>query len=245
MRLVCFPFAGSSASIFRPWIDRLPAEVEVLGVQLPGRENRLREQYIRNMDEIVEHLEREIGPALDPPYVFFGHSLGSLIAYELLQRLEATGRGRAELFVASGAPAPHTCISSGEPLTLTKEQIQRDLRKISGTDTTLLDNVELIALLLPMFQADFELYVNYRYRDAAPIKTPIVVIRGADDIYISHQRQLEWNRHTHGQFLFHIVPGGHHFMIDSSEAVLGLINNYLKPILSRHIGCGLPIVQDA
>jgi surfactin synthase thioesterase subunit len=197
------------------------------------------------MDEVVDQLEREIGPALNPPYVFFGHSLGALIAYELLQRLEAAGQSRPEFFVASGAPAPHICISSGEPRTLTKEQIQQDLRQISGTNTALLDNAELFALLLPMFQADFELYVNYQYREAAPLKTPIIVIRGADDTYISHQRQLEWNRHTDRQLLFHIVPGAHHFMIDSSEAVLGLVNNYLKPILSRPTGYGFPIVHSA
>ena len=245
LRLVCFPFAGSSASIFRPWIDSLPGEVEVLAVQLPGRENRLRERCIRDMDEIVEQLEHEIGPVLAPPFVFFGHSLGSLIAYELLQRLEAAGRSRAELFFASGAPAPHTCISPEEPHTLTQDQIQRDLRKISGTHATLLDDAELLALLLPMLQADFELFANYRYREPAPLQSPIVAIRGAADAYITHQRQLEWNRHTDRQFSFHIIPGPHHFMVDSSEALLALVNAYLAPILNRHARRGLPVVHGA
>jgi medium-chain acyl-[acyl-carrier-protein] hydrolase len=242
--MVCFPFAGAGASIFRSWIDRLPAEVEVLAVQLPGRENRLREGYIRKMDEIVEQLEREIGPMLHSPFAFFGHSLGSLIAYELLQRLTATSGRQAELFFASGAPAPHTCVSSGEPHMLTKEQIEADLRKISGTDTTLLDNAELLELLLPMFQADFELYANYRFRDSAPLQTPIVVIRGADDAYITHQRQLEWKRHT-DQFSFHIISGNHHFMVNSSEELLTLVNSYLAPILNRQDHHGLPLVQSA
>jgi len=245
LRLVCFPFSGSSASIFRPWIDSLSAEIEVLAVQLPGRENRLRERYIRDMDEIVEQLEHEIGPVLDPPFVFFGHSLGSLIAYELLQRLEATGRHRAELFFASGGPAPHTCIPPDERRTLTQDQILQDLRKISGTHATLLDDAEVLALLLPMLQADFEIYGNYRYRESAPLRSPIVSIRGAADAYITHQRQLEWNRHTDREFSFHTIPGPHLLMADSSGALLALLNAYLAPILNRHARRGLPVVHSA
>lgn len=245
LRLICFPFAGSSASIFRPWVDKLPLEVEVLAVQLPGRENRLREQCIRDMDEIVEHLEFEIGPVLDPPFVFFGHSLGSLIAYELLQRLEAKGQIRAELFFASGGPAPHTCISPEEPRRLTQDQILRDLRKLSGAHATLLDDVEVLALMLPMLQADFELYANYRYREPAPLHSPIVAIRGAADAYITYQRQLGWKQHTDRQFSLHTIAGPHLFMVDSFGALIALVNTYLAPILNRHARRGLPSVHSA
>lgn len=245
LKLVCFPFAGSSASIFRPWIDRLPREVEVLAVQLPGRENRLREPYLRDMNQIVEQLEREIGPVLDPPFVFFGHSLGSLIAYELLQRLEATGRCRPELFFASGGPAPHTRIPPDERRTLTQDQILRDLRQISGAHASLLEDTEVLALLLPMLQADFEVYTNYRYRESAPLQSSIVSIRGASDAYITHESQLEWSRHTDRRFSFHVIPGPHLFVVDSFEALLALVNTYISPILHRHARRGLPVVHSA
>jgi medium-chain acyl-[acyl-carrier-protein] hydrolase len=244
LKLVCFPFAGSSASVFRPWIDRLPAEVEILAVQLPGRENRLRERCVRDMDEIIQQLEREIGALLTSPFVFFGHSLGSLIAYELMQQLKARGQGLPELFFASGAPAPHTCITTEHPRTLTQDQILRDLRTISGTHASLLDDAELIALVLPMLQADFELYANYRYQERAPLQSPIVAIRGADDTYITQQRQMEWKRHTDRQFTFRTIPGPHHFMVDSAEALLALVNTYLAPILSRHGRRGLPVIYN-
>ncbi|WP_043225454.1 thioesterase II family protein, partial [Burkholderia glumae] len=41
VRLVCFHYAGSGASMFAPWAAALPDAVELLAVQLPGRENRL------------------------------------------------------------------------------------------------------------------------------------------------------------------------------------------------------------
>jgi surfactin synthase thioesterase subunit len=245
LRLFCFPFAGSSASVFRSWVDELPEEVEVLAIQLPGRENRLRERCMSDMGEVVEKLEIEIDSCLDLPFVFFGHSLGSLIAYELLRRLETGGQHRAELLFASGGPAPHTCRALAEPLRLTQDQVLLDLRRISQAHSSLLDDREVLALMLPMLQADFELYANYRYRDTTPLQSPIVAIRGATDSYITRESQLEWKRHTARRFLFHTIPGPHLFMVDSPAALIALVNAYFAPILNSHRRAGLPLVQNA
>lgn len=244
LRLFCFPFAGSSASVFRPWINALPGEVEVLAIQLPGRENRLREPCLREMESIVQALDEEIGGLLEPPFVFFGHSLGSLIAYQLLQRLERSGRSTAELLVASAGPAPHTCSAPDKPRRLTQDQILADLQRISGAHSEVLDDPEVRALLLPMLQADFEIYANYRYQEALPLRCPILALRGAADTYITHGSQAEWKKHTNHQFSFHTLPGQHLFMVDSSGALLALLNTYLVPILGRIGRRGLPLVQS-
>ncbi len=245
LRLFCFPFAGSSASLFRPWIEALPEQVEIMAVQLPGRENRLREPCVHDMDEIMEKLGPEIEACLDLPFVFFGHSLGSLVAYELLRRLEDRGRQRAELFIASGGLAPHTCIAPAEPLRLTPDQILQDLRRISPTHGALFNDREVLTLMLPMLQADFEIYANYQYRERAPLRTPVVAIRGAADTYITYQSQLEWKQHTDRQFAFHTIPGTHLFMVDSPRALLALVNVYLTPILDRCCRKARPFGQNA
>ena len=38
-RLFCFPFAGGGVGAFRSWLRLLPADVELIGLQLPGREH--------------------------------------------------------------------------------------------------------------------------------------------------------------------------------------------------------------
>ncbi|WP_256732064.1 thioesterase II family protein, partial [Burkholderia pseudomallei] len=43
VRLFCFHYAGATASIFRTWPGGLPDWIEVVAVQLPGREYRLGE----------------------------------------------------------------------------------------------------------------------------------------------------------------------------------------------------------
>lgn len=233
LRLFCFPFAGSSASVFRPWIDQLPEGIEVLGIQLPGRENRLSEPCIRNMEEIVERLEVSIRQYCEPPFVFFGHSLGSLIAYQLLHRIEEISGLTADLFFASGSPAPHSCPTSNVPLRFSQAQILSDLERISGPHTNLLKNPELFSMFLPMLQADFEVYANFRYQDLGVLSCPIIAIRGADDGYVSLESQLGWERHTDCSFKFHVIPGKHLFMVDSAKTFLPLIHNYLMPLVKQ------------
>src|SRR5262245_10924381 len=53
LRLFCFPYAGGGASAFRGWPPGLPAEIETLAVQPPGREGRFREAAHRSLPELV------------------------------------------------------------------------------------------------------------------------------------------------------------------------------------------------
>ena len=49
LSLVCFPPAGAGASVFHGWEKVLPADVQLLPVELPGRGTRLRELALGNM----------------------------------------------------------------------------------------------------------------------------------------------------------------------------------------------------
>ncbi|MDP6582372.1 MAG: thioesterase domain-containing protein [Vicinamibacterales bacterium] len=81
LRLICFPYAGGGASAFRGWGERLCAGVELVAVQLPGREDRLAEVPFTRLDTLISALSDELGPALDRPFAFFGHSMGALTAF--------------------------------------------------------------------------------------------------------------------------------------------------------------------
>src|SRR3954447_1958571 len=106
LRLFCFPYAGGAASIFRSWADDLPPEIEVCPIQLPGREGRFREAPFTRLAPLVDALTLALLPHLNVPYALFGHSLGALISFELVRRLQRQNVARpAHLFV-SGHNAP-------------------------------------------------------------------------------------------------------------------------------------------
>ena len=110
--LVCLPHAGSGAFQFRPWQELLGPDVALLAVQLPGRENRWREEPATGMAQVLDELVPALASRLDLPYAVFGHSMGALVGYELARAL-GRDHGRWPLgFVASASRAPD---EQGEP----------------------------------------------------------------------------------------------------------------------------------
>src|SRR5688572_31776322 len=101
VRMVCFAYAGGGASAFRRWAALMPDGVEVVAAQPPGREARFVETPLRALAPMVGGLRDAIAPLLDRPLVFFGHSLGALVAFELTRALREAGlRQPAHLFVS-------------------------------------------------------------------------------------------------------------------------------------------------
>jgi medium-chain acyl-[acyl-carrier-protein] hydrolase len=104
LKMFCFPHAGGSALIFRQWAELLPPTVQVISVELPGRGSRLREPSFLSLPALVNELEEVILPLLDKPFVFFGHSMGAVIAFELTRALRRRhGLVPQALFVAGRA----------------------------------------------------------------------------------------------------------------------------------------------
>src|ERR1700741_2675334 len=88
LRLFCLPFAGAGASAFREWPSAFGPRVEVVAVQLPGREQRIRE---RPVIDSTEGWSTIAAPA-DRPYAIFGPSMGARLAFEVVRELRRAGR---------------------------------------------------------------------------------------------------------------------------------------------------------
>jgi surfactin synthase thioesterase subunit len=81
-RLFCFPHAGGGAQAYKEWSEQFPT-VEVQAINLPGRGNRQNEKPITELAVLVRSIVNAIRHQLDLPYAFFGHSWGSVLAFEV------------------------------------------------------------------------------------------------------------------------------------------------------------------
>ena len=64
--------------MYHTWTGGL-SNVDVCPVQLPGRENRMRERALTRMSLLIDALDIAIRPYLSTPFAFFGHSMGALM----------------------------------------------------------------------------------------------------------------------------------------------------------------------
>jgi len=212
VRLICFPFAGGTASVFEPWSD-VPA-LDVYAVQYPGRETRWREPSLPTIDTLVDALVEGISPLCDGSFAFWGHSFGALVAFELTRQFRLRGRPLPCLVIASGARAPHL-----EPLNrihhLPEREFLRELITFNGIGRELLENRELLSAVLPVIQDDFRLFEEYSFSQSEPLPMPISAFGGLQDGKVPVGDLLAWSIHTSNTFRPRFLAGSHFFPFDS------------------------------
>ncbi|GAB3109634.1 alpha/beta fold hydrolase [Streptomyces calidiresistens] len=216
VRLFCFPYAGGGGSVFRTWGRSLPAGTEVWTASLPGRESRLAEPPLRRMEPLIEQLHEAITPHLDLPYVFFGHSMGALIAFELTRRLRRAGDPPPDRLVLAAFRAPHLPNPNIRIHHLPDEVLKTVLLK-EGTSRQVLESEELMRALLPTLRADLELCDTYRFRDDLPLPMPLTVLGGDRDVRVGREDLRGWRAQAAGPFRLAMLPGPHFFIHSSPD----------------------------
>ncbi len=232
-RLFCFPYAGGGASIYGRSTNRLPAFLDLIPVQLPGRENRLDEPPIRKLSELVEQAAQCLRPYLRPPFAFFGHSMGSLIAFELCRKLRKLKWPNPECLFVSAMRGPHLPRRHPPRYNLPKSALMQELRTLGGTPGGVFEDDELLELILPTLRADFAVCDQYEFVVERPLEIPICAFAGSDDTEAPPHVVAGWRQHTLRRFSFHVMSGGHFFINSSRQAVLDLIGSELGALSNR------------
>jgi medium-chain acyl-[acyl-carrier-protein] hydrolase len=231
LRIYGFPHSGGNASLFRPWVGELPRGVELWAVQLPGRENRIAEAPITNLRQLADQLADVFGAEQPVPFVFFGHSLGGLLSFEVARRLRRLRRaGPVRLFV-SGVRAPHLPDHDPPIRDLPDAEFIAKLGALNGTPANLLGNQELMDLLMPVLRADCELSETYSYEDDEPLDCSIVVFAGDADPRTPVESVGPWRRHTAAAFAVEVFSGDHFYVMTAQKDVTSRLSAHLAPVL--------------
>ena len=228
LRLFCFPYAGGGASLFRTWSDGLPADVEVCPVQLPGRGTRLLEPPFTRLSPLIQALTEAIFPLLDKPFVFFGHSLGALISFELARHLRKEYAVNPVRLFISADRAPQ--IPNRDPPThsLPEGEFLAQLRRLNGTPREVLEDEELRQIMLPLLRADFAVYETYEYSTEPPLNCPISAFGGLQDHRVSRGDLEAWRDQTNVSFSLRMFPGDHFFLNTTQPVLLRALSQELR-----------------
>jgi len=196
------------------WTDAVPTSVEIIPVQLPGREARIADQPFVRLAPLLSELAEAMVPHLGVPFALFGHSMGALICFELARYLRrAFGASPVHLFL-SAAPAPQMQRRHRAMHDLPTEELLEELRRLDGTPNEVLRSDEVMHLLLPALRADLTLIETYSYFPDAPLACPISVFGGLNDARVTPAEIAAWREHGSGPFTQRMVPGGHFFAYD-------------------------------
>lgn len=228
INLICLPYAGGAFSFFKPWEERLGASIRLLPVELSGHGVRFDEPLYDSVDEAVTDLfsilEADIRSGV--PYAMFGHSLGTLLAYELVKFLEQKALPPPLHVFFSGRATPDTEDNS---LELSKKNDGFFIQEIKNYDDLpreLLQYPQLLKYYLPVIRSDLKLVGTYRAVQpiAKAIPCNISVLFGHKDSNYQKEDVEKWKNVTEKGCSFHYFDGGHFFIGTHTTEVVKIIN---------------------
>lgn len=246
LTVICLPHAGGASSYFRRWIPVTPERVELLGVQYPGREDRISEPVPGTVaalaGEVAAAVASELRERPRPQWALFGHSLGAAIVFEVTRLLENQDL-QPDRLIVSARHAPHIRRASTLHLA-SDDQLVADLRRLGGTASPVLDDPEIRSLLLPTIRADYQLAETYQPSALEPgtapseacipmIETPVTAIVGDRDSEASPADGRQWAAVTRGLFEIRVLRGGHFYLAEDPRTAVSEITSTLAPELTN------------
>jgi surfactin synthase thioesterase subunit len=225
-RLFCLPHAGAGVAGWRSLAKHLP-QLDWVPLDLPGRDGRRSEPAHLTIAAAVHELAPRI--ETDRPYAVLGHSMGALLAFELVRALRRMDAPAPEHLLLSSRRAPHLPDPFPAMHSLPEAAFIAELqRRFSALPQVLLDSPALLALFLPTLRADYAKLDTYVHVEELPLSVPITVMWGRADTRLEHSDLEAWQQHTTGGFRLLPVEGGHFWFKDDPAPLLAELAAVLR-----------------
>jgi surfactin synthase thioesterase subunit len=213
-RLYIFPHAGGSADFYVPFARAFSPGVKCVAVQYPGkRAGKDLSQYV-GIHELADKLAKMLKPEETPggQIAFFGHSMGSLLSFELALRFEQAGNPISALFV-SASPAPGM-LRQVAPVQGTDHQLLALVSQVTGVNPEFLNNEQFAATILPTLRG-LKAVAAYESPPEAKVSCPIYGLMADNDELGTAELMMPWRARTTSDFDLTVFPGDH-FYINSN-----------------------------
>jgi len=206
--------------MFNMWSDYLLPEIELFLIHLPGRDKRISEAPYELLSPLAEVLAGALNPHLNKPFVFFGHSMGALVSFEVARQLRRRHSPQPiHLFVSAHQP-PHKPDLHPFLYQLPDNEFLKETEELYGAlpDVVRQDS-EVLKFYLSIMRADFTMVGTYQYIHESPLDCPISVFGGLQDKSVTQDNLKSWCEQTTSSFNLQMFAGNH-FFFQGSRTIL-------------------------
>jgi surfactin synthase thioesterase subunit len=226
LTLYCLPYAGASATIYLRWRRLIPAWIEIVPIELPGRGMRMNEDVRSNYPALTSFLSDEIARSAPQHYALFGHSMGALLAFGVTQQLRQMRAVPPVALLIAGCAAPSRQDSRRYSKIRTEADLIADLNQQGGTPEEVFKSPELLAMTLDLLRADYQVCESFQYTQQIPLPVPIHCFGGKTDV-IDAENLDTWRLESSRLFTLDWFDGGHFFLRHSEEWFLQVLTRRL------------------
>jgi external thioesterase TEII len=213
-QIVMFPFGGGSGYSYSGLASQIDEDVEIIVINPPGHFFNSG-KALESIDAMVYLYAKELRRLLKHNIIFFGHSIGGIVAYELCKMLE------------KDIPIKRMIISSVNPPHSTKDHV--DLQSDMDTETLIRkctdlggmphifqQEPELLESFLNGLRADLkalEVYSPPKLEDVEKLSISATVLYSDRDYIVNAARVREWEYYLDcSEFIQ--FPGDHFYLFD-------------------------------
>jgi surfactin synthase thioesterase subunit len=228
MILFCLPYAGGSETIYYKWKKHLHPSIQVVPMELKGRGKRFSEFCYESLEEAVDDIFGNIkDKIIDDDFAIYGHSMGSLLAYELYYKISELNLRKPKHIFFSGYKAPSIVRERENTYTLPNYDFMKKVMELGGTPEELMNNQELLQIFLPIIRSDFKILETYNYEEREEkIQCDVSILNGKQDS-INLEEILTWKNHVSRSFKVYNFEGNHFFINSNVENITSIINTTL------------------
>ncbi|PYG85689.1 surfactin synthase thioesterase subunit [Ruminiclostridium sufflavum DSM 19573] len=233
IRLLCFPHAGGSAATYNRWKKYLDSSIEVVPVELAGRGSRMKDCFYDSMPEAIDDVCSIISPLIkNCDYAVYGHSMGTIIAFELCHRLMEEGRREPLHLFVSGRYPPNIKRDEKYLSRLPDREFLDEIFSLGGTSKEIFKSRELLDIFIPILRADYRMIEKYKYTSYnKKFNFGITAFNGRADAVVSYDEITEWRQHTAARHPVYEFDGDHFFINEKTEEITEIINSTLRDFI--------------
>ncbi|EZH74461.1 hypothetical protein ATO12_11880 [Aquimarina atlantica] len=224
-KIIAIPFAGGNQYSFKTIEKYIQKDIEWVTVELPGRGGRFSEQSLDAIHLMVADLFDQILPHIkEGPYMIYGHSMGTLLGYELTKKIVEAKMRLPKCLFFTGRSAPSVLTKKKRSI-LPKTLFWKEVYDIGGLPTEILDNKDLLDLYYPILKSDFKAIEDYEYiTQEQPFSFPIYVCMGTEEVGEDHNQQtieeiMAWDNETKSLCGPELLEGDHFFILKSPQII--------------------------
>jgi len=219
------------AGLYHSWSAGLPSWVEVWAVAAPGREHRLSTPAPSRLVDHVEAIAEAMDGWRDTPFVVFGHSMGALVAFEVVRFLRDQRRPLPmKLFISALRPPwlpedlePEHLLSSADLLDAVR-------RRYGGMPPEVEAFPDVLEWALDVLRADLCALETHHFVMGEPLGVPIVSLGGDADPSVAMSDLEAWAAGTRSDFAVRRFVGNHRYLETARAELLAYIREVARSV---------------
>lgn len=231
-KIIAIPFAGGNRFSFKGLEKYVPQNLDWITLESPGRGNRFVEKLLEDIDEIAEDLLNQLIPHIqNSGYMIFGHSLGTLVGYEITKKIIERNLNLPDCLFFTGRGAPNYNRFQEKKSLLPKDLFWKAINDIGGLPQEILAHEDLLDMYYPILKSDFKAIEDYEYHKMKKqFSIPIHICMGTEEIgegeeKTSIRNMKAWEDETSSTCTFELLQGDHFFIFQHPKALVQKICN--------------------